>query len=267
VAATLACAGCGFPFLGKSDKHPPATPSVQKEAALAADPAGVPHRIIADPVALRMRVYQLTLPLGTLSLNDKIWRQLDEDALDSATTVLLARNGLRAGVAPQVRWPVLAKMLDTPGATSQEYVCQTDGRTPVVIPTRPNVPEQTVFYVDSDLELQGRTFDRCDNVVRLSMSRLKDTTDMLVQVEPVVLTGAIEVTRGAQEMGVVRMTQPQEQTFRNLRLVTHVAAANFLVLAPLNPKQNSFSVGTRFLSDTDKVPPMETVLVFVPIKQ
>ncbi|MEI8194526.1 MAG: hypothetical protein WCI73_01310 [Phycisphaerae bacterium] len=228
-------------------------------------PTGIPNQIHADEAHLRIRVYQMSMPLGTFSLNDKIWRQLDEDALDSATSVLLAQNGLRAAVGRQDRWPAVAKLLDGPGTRTQEYVCLSDGRSAIQITTRPNLPEQTVFYVDRDLELQGRTFARCDNAVRLSMASLKDTTDMLVQLEPLVITGTVEISRNGSDLGITRQSRPQEETFRNLRLQSRVAAKDFLVLAPLNPKGNAFSVGTRFLSNADTVPPMETILVFVPL--
>ncbi len=66
---------------------------------------------------------------------------------------------------------------------------------------------------------------------------------------------------------MVRVTSPQEATFANLRLTASLKADQFLVIAPADPKAaaSAFSVGTRFLSDADKVPALETVLVFVPI--
>src|SRR4051794_33865962 len=50
----------------------------------------------ANPALLpRVTVYMIILPLGTFSKNDQIWSQLNEDALDSKTAVLMAQNGLR----------------------------------------------------------------------------------------------------------------------------------------------------------------------------
>src|SRR5882672_3272735 len=95
----------------------PAHPKTAAQPKLVAQPnepphgSGVPDRIILPSNILRVHVYQLTLPLGTLSLNDKVWRELNEDALDSKSAVLLARNGIRAAIGPQQRWPVIAKLL------------------------------------------------------------------------------------------------------------------------------------------------------------
>ncbi len=171
-------------------------PPIARPTEVPVDDAG--HMIPLRPVA-KVHLLKLTMPIGTFSLNQKVWRQLDEDSLDSKTSVLLAQNGLRAGVGPQSRWPAIAKLIDLPGATTQEYFCQTDGRTSINIVTRANIPEQTVFYVDKDLQLQGRTFDRCDNAVRLSMNKVKDSSDLVVQVEPVVQLGTIEVLRGRRK--------------------------------------------------------------------
>lgn len=216
---------------------------------------------------LRLRMYKITVPLGAFSLNDKLWRLVNEDTLDSQTSVLLAQNGLRAGTGPLARWATIAKLIDIPGASTQEFFCQTDGRTPLLIPTRANIPQQSVFYVDKDLNMQGRTFDKCDNAIRLSMTRIKNSSDIQLQLEPVVELGTITVIRNPQDVGVTRMSVPQEETFANLRLATTVKTDTFLIIAPANPKTNEFSVGTRFLSDSDQIPSLETILVFVPFNE
>jgi hypothetical protein len=262
-AASLAGCNTWRSFWGTSTSSSSGPPPV----VLPAMPNEVPpHAVAAQPVA-KVRLLKLTMPLGTFSLNEKVWRQLDEDSLDSQTSVLLAQNGLRAGVGPTSRWPAISKLVDLPGATTQQYICQTDGRSTINIITRASIMEQTVFYVDKDRQLEGRTFDRCDNSIRLSLNQVKDSTDLVVQVEPVVQIGTIDIVRGPQEMGVVRVTSPLEETFKNLRLGASLKAEQFLVIAPADPKGAgaAFSVGTRFLSDSDKVPPLETVLVFVPI--
>ena len=88
---------------------------------------------------------------------------------------------------------------------------------------------------------------------------------MLIQVEPVVLGGTISVSRSGAELGNLQITGPQESTFVNLRLAVSLKMDDFLLLSPANPKGDTSSVGTRFLADTDKIPALETVLVFVPM--
>lgn len=214
------------------------------------------NRIIVDNTPLpRVRLLRVSLPAGTVSSNEKIWRQLDEDALDSRTSVMLAQNGLRAGVAPINRWPGLSKMLDVTGAGSQDYICQTDGRSAVNVVVRDKIDFQIIVSVDRDSAQQGRTFERCENAFRLSMSMLKTSKDLMVQLEPIVQFGG---SLNGQSTG-------NEITFLDIRLWTTIKQDQFLMVAPADPKSNKFSIGTRFLSDSDKVPPTETVLVFVPI--
>lgn len=277
ILATCALlSGCGFPWLdswwGDSPKPEPPSPATQEANNTGTDGPmtlnhGVPEHIHAEPTTLRIRVYQLIVPLGAFSLNEKIWRQLDEDTLDSTTSVLLAQNGFRAGMGLQERWTSIYKLLDGPGTSFREYLCQTDGRSSVQIVTRQNQSDQNIFYVDRDGQNLGRTFELCDNALRLSISRQMENSDMKVQVEPFVITGTVDIARHNQETGVVRTTRQDEQTFHNLRIETLIPASKFLILAPLNPKKNPFSVGTRFLSATDQIPATETILVFVPIKK
>lgn len=271
LAGAAMLSGCAMPDMSAWGwpGFAPAKPAVATTAPAADDvpeSTRVPYRIVAPPQPQpRVRLFKITLPYGAFSENEKVWRQLDEDALDSATTVMLARNGIRAAVGPQARWETIAKMLDIPGATFSEYYCQTDGRSAINIVTREGIPQQQVFYVDKDLQLLGRTFDKCDNALRMSMSMPRGSTTTTIQLEPMVQVGTVTVARGEDQMGVVRMTIPREETFANLRLAASVQAQDFLVLAPSDMKKSPFSVGSRFLSDTDKVPAMETVLVFVPM--
>ena len=108
----------------------------------------------------RVTLYRITLPVGSFSSNDKIWAQLNEDAISSSTAVLMAQNGLRAATGDISRWPGIARMLDTPGASNDQVVLQTDGKSSINVVTRQNVTDQIVVSVDHDHQLQGRTFER-----------------------------------------------------------------------------------------------------------
>ena len=117
----------------------------------------------------RVTVYSISVPVGAFSSNEKIWSQLNEDALDSRTSVLMAQNGLRAATGTVAKWPGIAAMLDIPGAATQQTLMQTDGRSSINVVTRQSVTDQIVVSIDRDLQEQGRTFERCDNGFRLSM--------------------------------------------------------------------------------------------------
>jgi hypothetical protein len=240
---------------GESKKNTTLLPG----ATLAKDLQSLPPRMI---------VYRITLPVGTFSTNDKVWSQLNEDALDSKTTVLLAQNGLRAGTGPLDRWPAISKLIDVPGAATDQIVCETDGRSTVNVITRSNIADQIVVSVDRDLEQQGRTFNRCDDGFRLSMRKTRivekggnTKPQLVVQLEPVVTEGT-GTAKGLN--GIALSSFTSEEGFADLQMAATLNPDQFLIVAPQDPKGSRFSVGSLWLSDLDKVPPIETVLVFVP---
>ncbi len=212
----------------------------------------------------QVTVFKITVPVGTLSANDKVWQQLNEDVLDSKTSVLLAQNGLRAGGAPLARWPAVSKLIDVPGAATEQFLCQTNGRSSLSVVTRPNVTEQIVVSIDRDLQQQGRTFEKCDNGFRLSMRGFRGKPDLLIQLEPVVTMGTIAVVRSAQELGVTRSAYSTEESFPDLRMAASILPDHFFAVAAADPKNNRFSIGSLWLAETGHAPQTETILVFVP---
>ncbi|HVS73729.1 MAG TPA: hypothetical protein VHQ47_21075 [Phycisphaerae bacterium] len=209
-------------------------------------------------------VYKITAPVGTFSGNDKVWQQLNEDALDSKTSVLMAQNGLRAGTGPLSRWPAIHNLIDIPAATTEKFVCETNGDSSLNVVTRSGIPDQIVVSIDRDLEQRGRAFEHCDDGFRLAMRTVRNKPDLIVQLEPVVSLGTVTVVRSNTSLGVTGTQAPAEEGFPDLRMAATLQPDQFLVLAPTSPNDNSFSVGSLWLSDPDKVPAMETALVFVP---
>jgi hypothetical protein len=212
----------------------------------------------------RVIVYRITAPVGTFSGNEKVWSELNEDALDSKMSVLMAQNGLRAGTGNVARWPIIAKVIEGPGASSDQQVCQTDGRSSLNVVTRPGVTDEIVVSIDRDLQQQGRTFEACDNGFRLSMRGIRGKQQLQVQLEPYVALGTVHVQRREGTLGISSGGFVHEESFPDLAMGAILSADQFLVISPVDPKQNRFSVGSLWLSDIDKVPAMETVLIFVP---
>jgi hypothetical protein len=244
-------------------------PTGKKAAAGAALPGAANNAKDLQALPARMIVYRITLPVGTFSGNDKVWSQLNEDAMDSKTTVLLAQNGLRAGIGPIARWGDISKLIDVPGAETQQMVCETDGRSTVNVITRSGIADQIVVSVDRDLEQQGRTFNRCDDGFRLSMRKTRVTQkggapvpQLVVQLEPVVTESTSGVAGGLSGMGNNAFSS--EETFADLQMAATLSPSEFFVVAPQDPKGSRFSVGSLWLSDLEKAPPAETILVFVP---
>lgn len=216
------------------------------------------------PLIPRVTVYRISAPVGTFTSNDKVWSELNEDALDSKTSVLLAQNGLRAGVGMIARWPSIQRLVDVPGASSDQFNCQTDGRSSVNVVTRPGITDEIVVSIDRDLQQQGRTFERCDNGFRLSMHGIRGKHELVVQLEPIVTLGTVAVSHTVGELGTGKQGFTSEEAFNDLLMSAHLNSDQFLILSPVDPKESRFSVGSLWLSDVEKAPPTETVLIFVP---
>jgi hypothetical protein len=255
VLATVTLAGCDVDMANfwAPQKNPATQPaSTQAQAQL-------PRNF------MQLTVFKITLPLGVFSGDEKLWELLDQDVLESGTSVMLAHNGLRAGVGTVNTWEQLRKRISDVGASFSSYQIRTDGRMPVLLPTQQSIAEQILFVVDQDKRPLGRTYNNCDNSWRVNAVRQTGDRRALVQIEPVVLLGtAVHTTRTETELGVVSSTSRQEETLAPARLALEMDATQFLLLAPANPTKAEFSIGTRFLSDTTRLPVTETILVLVP---
>jgi hypothetical protein len=216
----------------------------------------------ATPMMPRVMLYRIVLPVGGFSGNARVWSQLNEDAIDASTAVLLAQNGLRAATGSVGRWPEIAKLVDPSGTSNQPVIIQTDGRSAINLPTRQNIAELYVSAVDRDRRLRVRQFERCDSGFRLAVRGVRNKAEIQVQLEPIVTLGTIQIARSG--MGFTNAGITAEESFDDLSLTANLSADKFLVVSALNPKPGSLSVGTQWLTNPDQVPATETVLVFVP---
>jgi hypothetical protein len=270
-ALTLAVGGCQV-WNGWLDMLKWKTADAKKAAVFPVGDAGSSKDAASLPA--RMIVYKITLPVGTFSTNDKVWAQLNEDGLDSKTNVLLAQNGLRAATGPIARWETLGKIIDVPGASTDQMVCQTDGHSTLNVVTRSNISDQIVVSIDRDLQQEGRSFEHCDDGFRLTMRKVraikkngKDANaaaQLMVELEPVVTQGSAALMQRSPLSINGSGSFTSEEEFTDLQMGATLAADQFLVVSPQDPKESRFSVGSLWLSNPDHVPATETVLVFIP---
>jgi len=238
-------------------------PEDGQNAAVANDNRGTANTAITAVVP-RVIVHRITAPIGTFSTNEKVWNELDENAIDSKTSVLMAQNGLRAGIASVSRWPHIAKLIDGPGVTSDQTRCQTDGRNSLSIMTRQGIAEQIVVSIDRDLQMKMRTSERCDNGFKLSLRGIRGKPQLQVSIEPFVLLGTVTVHRTDRELGITGRGFTSEENFPDLQMSAALTADQFLLISCVDPKSNKFSIGSQWLADTETVPAVETVIIFVP---
>jgi hypothetical protein len=124
---------------------------------------------VDGPKQLQVELYQLVVPLGTISRNAQFWKRIDEQAVDVATYDLLYKNGVRVGEAPIAEWDYFRQVMEEHPAVSKGNTLVGHEGKPIELPLRKEVHDQEIFYFDRDNRLQGRSFEQSENFIALTM--------------------------------------------------------------------------------------------------
>lgn len=216
------------------------------------------------PLRMRLDVYVLTVPYGTVSRNDEFWKRVNEQAVDVATYDLLFKNGVRVGEAPIAEYERFRQTIEEqPGSHRVASLVAPDAKD-VDLEIRKEVPSQTIWHFNGLHELIGWSYDRCENFVTLSYQpapRKRGTIRIVLC--PVVKEHRkrLEWIAGNKELEVA-FTQPKRYYDVNLR--ADVAVDSFLIVAPSSEANWPNSIGNRFFVQDGAAEQMENVLLLVP---
>jgi hypothetical protein len=218
------------------------------------------------PLLIQLVLYKITVPAGTVSgTQSKFWSHVDERAVDVGTYELLYKNGVRVGVAASSEWDYVKGILEQypamtlPSAFTGREVKDMDTELKL------KVPYQDVFYYNGDGDLVGRTFERCDNLMRVSfqpaprkLGTVRLTMCPVVRSlrERVVPVGDINTT-------TYQFVHPEQ--LYDLNLTVDVPFDSFLVVAPSPDAKWPTSLGNAFLINDGAAEQTETLLVFRPV--
>ena len=253
-------------------QQPPATapaPHAQVRVARPLPAAKVDRPVPRDPppeavTVLTLTIYNISVPAGAVSASDDFWKRVNEQALNVQAYDTLHRNGVRVGLGAAGEWAYFRDIVDRhPATTAVTSFTATEARS-ADLPLRTDVPEQTIFHLTPAGQLQGRSFDRSDNLLAVTFGPAPRKPDHVrVALCPVVRAARarLELTTGgeAREVQVVR----PEQMF-DCALTVDVPAGGFLVVAPSPDGRWPTSVGAAFLTDDAPAERRERVLLIVP---
>jgi hypothetical protein len=267
--ATIAVAGC------QQDEQ--ATPPVAVHPAKDGGNAVYAHQLDAsaagDPSAgrkiriVQLDVYQLVVPLGAISRSEEFWKHVDEQSVDVGTYDLLRKNGWRVGMAPTGEWNYFHDIIETYPASSKPSALSASavgGNSSMELSMKTAVPYQNVFYFNDVNALYGRTFERCDNLLNVTLQQVPRKPGVArVTVCPTVrsLRRRFEVTMKNDER-VIEYVHPEH--LYDLNLQTDIPAGQFLVLAPSPEVKWKTSLGATFLVQDAAAERLETVILLVP---
>lgn len=273
-AALAGCAGHGAPSAAvRGNANSPADSSLANDPVMRLSSNGrVPTGEKADlhilrddlDILLQLDIYQLTVPFGAISGNDRFWKHVDEDHVDLATHDLLLKNGLRMGIGPNDEWAFFKALIDRYGATAQKGSTSPVKRGSLELPMREKILSQDIFYLNAAGKLYGRTYENCDNFLALTFEPTpRQPGDATIE--------ACALVRGLRkEFQVTVLNDEREIELRqpeflyDLRLRQTVPMDHFLVLAPAPLAALPDNLGHTFFVKPDGAEPTETVLLMVP---
>ncbi|HLL89284.1 MAG TPA: hypothetical protein VK324_08265 [Tepidisphaeraceae bacterium] len=270
LAAAMLLAGCRAPTVPAAP--PPPVPSaapadlrppilglaVPRQANPPIDPAS------DSPTFVNLQLYVLSVPFGTVSRNDAFWKRVNEAGIDIATYDVVQKNGIRAGTAAMADWDYFKSLLDLYPARQQKTEYADPGGAAVELPMRTSVDETSIFYLNPDNRLVGRTFDRSEGFISVAFAAVPRKPDVVrVAVCPVVrsLRKRLDFTPLHNE---VEQQVVEADRLYDLRLQAEIPPGHFLVMAPSPDATWPTSLGNVFFTSNTAGEKTELVLLFVP---
>jgi hypothetical protein len=216
------------------------------------------------PQAMRVDLYQLQLPEGTISRNEKFWKRVDEQSVDPGTYELLYKNGVRVGQATLAEWDYYRQVMEQyPAVTKASSLVAADSK-PVELLVRKDIHGQDIWYFDSSNRLEGRSYDACENLLAITFQQApRRVNAMRVALCPMVrcVTKRLEHSALNNELEV---TYAAPQRLYDLNLRADVPLDSFLVIAPSGEATWSTSIGNNFFMSNGTAERLENVLLIVP---
>lgn len=252
---------------------PAASDPAKSAAGMAPGPGG--GWVIGDPaqhldpqldpsLLIRLYVYRVTVPFGTVSRNDGFWRRVDEQSTQVQSHELLGANGFRVGEAAVSEWPYFKEIVSRGPviwqATEYSGIMAVDQ----MLQMTSEQDYQDIFYFDRNQYLTGSSYEHYENLFSLSFQAApRKARTVRIALCPVVRSTQSQlVYTSLNNQGTVTAVKP-EQLF-DVNLTADIGPDRFLILAPSEDAQWPMRLGNRFLISGAKSEQMETILLFVP---
>ena len=219
----------------------------------------------STPPVVRLDVFLLDLPAGTVSTDEAFWRSADESAVGGpAACDALARNGVRAGVVPRDRSAFFSQYFNDHPKRGRRTSYSTGQYGTVDLDLNQHFAAEDLFVFDPAGRLSGRTYEDGTNSVAMTFEPEPRAADA------VRVTLCPTVRSDRRQARYTALNEPTDAavttTDRVYDLSLSVALRNtqFLIVAPGPEAGRRTSVGNRFLLLGDAAARLERVIVVVP---
>ena len=213
-----------------------------------------------------LKIIPVTVPAGSVSRSERLWRYLDEEVVDVELLAALNRNGFRVGCGKQVDWHavggLLREMTGQALRQSEHWTRPGDG-VPLVL--NAGMPTQHIFAFNGRGELRGRDYPAGDNVLMITCRVNTDNpADVVIQAAPVVRVPQDVPRIVRTEMGMAFSHKPIMVPIDPLQFTVRVPEGHYLVIGPGAAARRSTSPGHRLLTKQTDGLRQEMLLVLVP---
>jgi hypothetical protein len=257
-------AGCHTPTMKKPASRPTTGPSSLVMTITPMGPAGSRDPQPAPNAMVRLAVFMLDMPPGSVSNNPEFWKHVDEQAVGAANADRLLRNGIRCGTVPQSESAFFSRFFDQqPHKLSASHV---EGMHTETFPLQMDkqFDKQDLFFFNATNELEGRSYDRGTNRLMLTFGPTpRDPGAVRLVLCPVVKTEKtrMDFTSLNQEY---QSSAVEVERLYDLGLAADVPMSSFFIIAPSSDAQRRTSIGGCFLTKLDETEKKEQVILIVP---
>ncbi|MFH0982140.1 MAG: hypothetical protein V2A79_11435 [Planctomycetota bacterium] len=273
VAATVllleGCAGRAF-RLGRT---PPPTAEVSEPVLVGGQPmlseSDRPGELGGreGTVTLQITFEALRVDIPVLGIRHslKIWNHVDETQSDPRITALLARNGLRCGIASAEAWPALQVLFEANHAKSLHTREVVQSGAPLSLCLGEVQTGEVLFIHQRDGRLVGRTFDGGTKFLHLDYALDPgDPSRTRLKVTPEVRKFSAEKHWETLDGRLQEVPRYEGLVFSELSAEFSVGPEQFLVIGPSETATLESLVGSRFLTTEENNVTYETVICVTP---
>jgi hypothetical protein len=212
---------------------------------------------------VQMEVFDLTVPVGSISRNSEFWKRIDEEFLGFERQVMLDKNGMRIGRASADELSQLSTHMDA--AQPKRSTIKGMRGDDMEFEMREVRNGQTLFVFDQSGEPTGRDFGPSDNLIYLSFRQsTRNPENIRVAIAPAVRAqrSRLEYTGSGSELQVRDRTA--EMRYNNLDLNFEIPPDHFVILAPSSKGTMQTSLGQAFFTQDTPAERLERVLILRP---
>jgi hypothetical protein len=256
-AFLAACGSSGAPSTPaqSADDHP---------AIVNADvhPFG-PAPSLPEGKVIQVKMFKMTVPVGTVTHNDPFWKLIQEDVVDVAAHELLYENGIRVGRGRVDQWASFRDLLDRDSTVvvTSSLSCLSGQDFPINM--TPVTAEETLWFFDQHGP-SGRSYADCVNLFSFRFEWAVHKTDTVrMRICPVVVTTRTRLDYTTNDDPIPTTSSGPEHLY-DLRLFVDIPPGEFLVIAPSPDASDPNRIGHRFLTVDGPSDRYEELLVLVP---